>query len=80
MEDNDATLGSLNILANDTMDLREDSEDIDMLGSGSERGMRRHEEGEGFGGTLLGSSNHPSSSPQIQSDHEEAADLEVKAC
>ncbi|KAJ3545017.1 hypothetical protein NM688_g5677 [Phlebia brevispora] len=54
LEDNTATISSLNILANDVVELREDSEDIDLLGSDTEGGTRQTDEGQGFGGTLLG--------------------------
>lgn len=67
MEDNDATIDSLGVLANDTLDLREQLEDADLLDSNSEneqmkqRKRQRREEGPGFEGTLLGNGGHTSS-------------------
>ena len=71
LEDNAMTLGSLGVLSNDTMDLKEESEDIDLLGSGSEaEPSTRRDEERGFGGTLLGysSSSSPSHTPSQHAD------------
>ncbi|KAF9820152.1 hypothetical protein IEO21_01585 [Rhodonia placenta] len=55
LEDSSATVLSLGILANDFLDLREQTEDIDLLSdTDNERDKRkRRKEGPGFGGTLL---------------------------
>ena len=45
LDEHSATIGALGILANDVLDLREDSEDIDLLGSGSDHEARRAGEG-----------------------------------
>lgn len=65
LADGSATLRALGVLSHDTMDLREESEDIDLLGSGSdaEQPAARRAEGRAFGGTLLGYSS-ASSPPQ----------------
>ncbi|EKM55145.1 uncharacterized protein PHACADRAFT_94093 [Phanerochaete carnosa HHB-10118-sp] len=69
LENSAMTLGSLGVLSNDTMDLREESEDIDLLGSGSDaEPTTRKKEGRGFGGTLLGYSSS-SSPPHTPSQH-----------
>lgn len=71
LEDSSLTLGSLGVLSNDTMDLKEESEDIDLLGSGSDAELAtRKKEGRGFGGTLLGysSSSSPSHTPSQPAD------------
>lgn len=70
LEDNSVTLGSLGVLSNDTMDLKEESEDIDLLGSVSEAEPTTQKEGRGFGGTLLGysSSSSPSHTPSQHAD------------
>ncbi len=67
LDDNAVTISSLGVLANDAMDLREEAEDIDLLGSTSDDGggarlPQQREEGHGFGGTLLlGSTSNASS-------------------
>lgn len=55
MEDNEATVASLNILANDILDLREAEEvlEIDTDSDETPAPKRRREKGQGFGGTLL---------------------------
>ena len=70
LEDGSVTLGSLGVLSNDAMDLKEESEDIDLLGSGSEADPTRKKEERGFGGTLLGysSSSSPSHTPSQHAD------------
>ncbi|KAF9052908.1 cysteine proteinase [Panaeolus papilionaceus] len=57
LEDNEATVASLNILANDILDLREAEEvlEIDTDSDETPAPKRRREKGQGFGGTLLGS-------------------------
>jgi hypothetical protein len=51
-------------MANDSMDLREQVEDADLLDPNSEIEPRRgREEGQGFGGTLLGNAGRTSSTP-----------------
>ena len=80
LEDNTATIGSLNVLANDVMDLREDSEDIDLLGSDGEQPAHKSDEGQGFGGTLLVSGTHRSSHSHTPSDHDEPMAEITRAC
>ncbi|KAI0345367.1 cysteine proteinase [Trametopsis cervina] len=71
LDDNEATIGSLGVHSNDTMDLREQPEDVDLLDSTSDvEPSRRREEGQGFGGTLLGNNGHTSNTPH-SSQHEE---------
>ncbi|KAI0688254.1 cysteine proteinase [Cytidiella melzeri] len=73
LEDNKATIGALGVLSNDTLDLREQLEDADLFGSNTEAEPRRREEGQGFGGTLLGNGGRTSSTPH-SSQHEEDLD------
>jgi len=57
LEDNSATVASLGVLANDVLDLREESEVDGSIASDSEETpatKKRREEERGFGGTLLG--------------------------
>ncbi len=56
LEDNEVTVADLSILANDVLDLREESEvhDLDSDIEVSPPTKRKREEGGGFGGTLLG--------------------------
>ena len=79
LEDKDATVASLHILANDILDLREESEDIDLLNSGSDR-EGKSGDGGGFSGTLLSGNGHHSSSPHAASDRDEASQNGTKAC
>ncbi|TFY67092.1 hypothetical protein EVG20_g4062 [Dentipellis fragilis] len=53
--DNEVTVPTLGILANDVLDLREESEDVDLLDESDSEVPRkkRRDEGGGFGGTLL---------------------------
>lgn len=69
---------SLGVLSHDTMDLKEESEDIDLLGSGSEAEQTPRGKGEGraFGGTLLG---YSSSSSPPRTPSQEAADIPPSA-
>lgn len=68
------------------MDLKEESEDIDLLGGGSgdDDDRPRNNEGRGFGGTLLGysSSSSPPPTPPTQRDEAspDAAILSCPAC
>jgi len=66
LEDNDATVESLHILANDTVDLREAEEIVDLTSDNDETPKRKKKkEGNGFSGTLLGNADVPwSSSPE----------------
>ncbi|KAI0086174.1 cysteine proteinase [Irpex rosettiformis] len=70
LDDNEATIDSLGVLAGDSMDLREQAEDADLLDSNSEsesrQRKRRREEGQGFEGTLLGNGGHMSSGHSSQ--------------
>jgi hypothetical protein len=57
LDDSSATVQSIGILANDTLDLREESEDNDRLNSDSDVShakKKRRQEERGFSGTLLG--------------------------
>ncbi|KDQ34247.1 hypothetical protein PLEOSDRAFT_152885 [Pleurotus ostreatus PC15] len=68
LEDNGVSVADLSILANDVLDLREESEvhDIDSDTEVSPPTKRKREEGGGFGGTLLGGhSSQPSSSREV---------------
>lgn len=58
---------SLDVHANDIIDLKEAEEVIDITSESEEPPMkRRKEEGSGFGGTLLGNADVPwSSSPEL---------------
>lgn len=75
LNDNAKTLSSLGVLSNDVMDLREESEDVDLLGSTSDSSPPKREEGNGFGGTLLGSSRPASSAAHSSSQHEDEPEL-----
>lgn len=62
LTDNAATAASLNIYANDVLDVRQENEIIESDSDSGETGPR--DEGRGFGGTLLaGGADRPSSSP-----------------
>lgn len=78
LEDNGATVGTLGLLANDILDLRELDEVVEVNSDDDEPPLRkrRRDEGSGFGGTLLGNDSCWSSSPE-QTPH--PADRE-KAC
>jgi hypothetical protein len=52
LEDNSATVGSLQIYANDVLDLQEENEVIEIDPDADE--TKPKDEGRGFGGTLLG--------------------------
>ena len=55
LQDNNVTVATLGILANDILDLREEKEDGDLLDDSDADGpgARRRDEGPGFRGTLL---------------------------
>jgi hypothetical protein len=60
LTDNAATAASLDIYANDVLDVRQESEIVESDSDSAETGPR--DEGRGFGGTLLaGGSDRPSS-------------------
>ncbi|CDO68332.1 hypothetical protein BN946_scf184799.g59 [Trametes cinnabarina] len=77
LDDSSATMISLGVLSNDTLDLKEENEDINLLSDtgveidGSNASTKKRVEGQAFGGTLLGggssfgqsSAPPPSSSP-----------------
>ncbi|KAH8107139.1 cysteine proteinase [Cristinia sonorae] len=54
IEDNAASLVSFGVISNDVLDLREEAEDVDLIGSGDEETRKPADEGRAFGGTLLG--------------------------
>jgi hypothetical protein len=59
LDDSSASVGSIGILANDILDLREESEDNDHLNSDTDVShvkKKRRQEERGFSGTLLGGS------------------------
>ncbi|KAF9526995.1 cysteine proteinase [Crepidotus variabilis] len=70
LNDNTATIESLNVFANDIIDLKEAEEVLDITSDSDEPPTKRKkEEGSGFGGTLLGSvdvnwSSSPEQTPQ----------------
>ncbi|KAI0032221.1 cysteine proteinase [Vararia minispora EC-137] len=65
--DNSISLGTLGVLAHDVLELREESEDQDLLDVTSDGENGRREEGRGFGGTLLGGDFLPSESGTLTS-------------
>ena len=74
IEDNATEIVSLGVMANDTLYLREEAEDVDMLDTDSEDPLpkSRADEGRGFGGTLLsssasiGSANNNTTQPKFE--------------
>jgi ubiquitin carboxyl-terminal hydrolase 48 len=54
LEDNDISVASLQLLANDVLDLQEENEVHEISDSDEAPKKKRREEGQGFGGTLLG--------------------------
>lgn len=66
LEDNSATVESLQILANETVDLRVAEQMVDLTSDNDEPQTRKKKkEGNGFSGTLLGNADAPwSSSPE----------------
>ena len=82
LEDNSISAGALGVLTDDILDLREGQEG-DFTDSDSELPKRNRMEGPGFGGTLLGSSQPPSSRNSAEAtDMEDVEDsaLLTKAC
>ncbi|KAF7323150.1 hypothetical protein HMN09_00095300 [Mycena chlorophos] len=64
LDDNAATVASLNIYAQSILELKQENEVYEISDSEDVPAKRRRtEEAAGFGGTLLGRSNHRSSSP-----------------
>ena len=61
LHDNAATVLSLNIAANDLLELRKENESLESESDSGERTPK--DEGRGFGGTLLAGGARPSSSP-----------------
>lgn len=73
LQDNTVTAAALGILADDVLDMREETEggsDADDHSAPAKKKPR--EEGRGFGGTLLGGSSQPGSRSSV-----EAADVEI---
>ncbi|KAI0664864.1 cysteine proteinase [Cubamyces menziesii] len=74
LDDSSATMLSLGILSNDTLDLKEENEDIDLLSDTDveiDGPRKKRVEGQAFGGTLLlggGSSFGPSVPPSSSPD------------
>ena len=62
MDDNTATVASLDILANSVIELKEENE-IHEISDSEEVPKKRRDEGGGFGGTVLGRTHDRSSSP-----------------
>ncbi|EPQ58342.1 cysteine proteinase [Gloeophyllum trabeum ATCC 11539] len=65
--DNSLTMGTLGILPNDTIDVREEPEDADALddeGDGLRKKRRLEKEGQAFDGTILSGQHRTSSSPE----------------
>ncbi len=67
-------------MSNDAMDLREEDENSEFLDAEPGTESRRADEGQGFGGTLLGSSGQPPSSPQTPSEHSDGMSGMLRAC
>ncbi|KAJ7087835.1 hypothetical protein C8R44DRAFT_28584 [Mycena epipterygia] len=63
LEDNTATVASLQILANSIIDLKQENEIHEISDSEEVPKSKRRDEGGGFGGTLLGRTEGRSSSP-----------------
>ncbi|KAJ7063468.1 hypothetical protein C8F01DRAFT_78645 [Mycena amicta] len=63
LDDNAATIGSLNIFAHSVFELRQENEVYEISDSEEAPKKKRKPEEAGFGGTLLGRSHHVSSSP-----------------
>ncbi|KAJ3544080.1 hypothetical protein NMY22_g2917 [Coprinellus aureogranulatus] len=85
LEDNEATAKSLDLLANDVLELRQMTEEIDVDGlSDSETGRNKpRDEGRGFNGTVLGGGGWTTDSSMPSSratspDH--AMHIDEKAC
>lgn len=68
MDDNEATVSSLSIFANDILDLQQENETLEIDSDTGEKRPRTEERG--FGGTLLGQSmDRISSSPSLDVSH-----------
>ncbi|KAK0459838.1 uncharacterized protein EV420DRAFT_1629202 [Desarmillaria tabescens] len=82
LEDNTATAASLNIFANDILELREQNEVYELSSDGDEVPSKRprREEGSGFGGTLLGGSNNVSTSREQSETPPKSSGVEQKSC
>ncbi|KAG7447960.1 cysteine proteinase [Guyanagaster necrorhizus] len=82
LEDNTATAASLNIFANDILELREQNELYELSSDGDEVPSKRprREEGSGFGGTLLGGSNNLSTSRERSETPPKSSGVEQKSC
>ncbi|SJL00507.1 uncharacterized protein ARMOST_03820 [Armillaria ostoyae] len=82
LEDNTATAASLNIFANDILELREQNELYELSSDGDEIPSKRprREEGSGFGGTLLGGSNNASTSREQSETPPKSSGVEQKSC
>ncbi|KAF5330471.1 hypothetical protein D9619_005916 [Psilocybe cf. subviscida] len=83
LDDNSATVQSLQILANDIIDLQEAGESEDIFDSDSEthRSKRRRDEGHGFGGTILGNVDSSlSSSPVPMPPESSPPSMDEKPC
>jgi len=87
LEDNAVTAESLGILANDSLDLREEAEDDGTLTESDTTHVKkkRREEGRGFGGTLLIGSSQPGSrssteATEMDVDREPPHPGKVKSC
>jgi len=88
LDDNTATVASLQILANDIIDLKEENEIHEISDSEDVPKSKRRDEG-GFGGTLLGRTEGRSSSPPkpVEAPTEKACDactfsnpVDLRAC
>lgn len=82
LEDNTATAASLNIFANDILELREQNEVYELSSDADEIPSKRprREEGSGFGGTLLGGSNNASTSREQSETPPKSSGVEQKSC
>ena len=69
LEDNSSTVESLQIFANDIVDLREVEDVVDLTSDADAPVGTKTREGNGFSGTLLGSADVPwSSSPESEKE------------
>ncbi|KAK0210866.1 hypothetical protein DFS33DRAFT_1252154 [Desarmillaria ectypa] len=82
LEDNMATAATLNIFANDILELREQNEVHELSSDDDEIPSKRprREEGSGFGGTLLGGSNNVSTSREQSETPPKSSGVEQKPC
>jgi hypothetical protein len=80
LEDNSATVEFLQILANETVDLREAEEAVDLTSDNDEPPKRKKKkEGNGFSGTLLGNADAPWASSPEQT-HQTELEKECSSC